>query len=136
MADLDSFRLELVSPERLLLSEDVTAVIVPGSEGYMTVMAHHQPLLAMMKPGLVVGTLASGDERRFYVRGGFADVTLDSCTLLAEQAVPIEEFSVEDIEQQIRDTEEDVADAQTPEARSRAEQQLAELRNVRDVLGM
>ncbi|SKA20550.1 F0F1 ATP synthase subunit epsilon [Consotaella salsifontis] len=132
----DAFRLELVSPERLLLSEDVTAVIVPGSEGYMTVMAHHQPLIATMKPGLVVGTLASGGEKRFYVRGGFADVTLESCTLLAEQAVPMEEFSEADIEQQIRDTEEDVADAATDEARMKAQLQLAELRNVRDVLGM
>lgn len=132
----ESFQFELVSPERLLVSEAVTAVLAPGTEGYMTIMARHAPLMTTLKAGVVVATLASGQERRFFVRGGFADVSNEGFTLLAERAVPVEELNAADLDAQIRDAEEDVADAKTPDAKTRAESLLSELRDSRAAVGV
>ncbi|MCQ8783038.1 F0F1 ATP synthase subunit epsilon [Mangrovibrevibacter kandeliae] len=132
----DSFKFELVSPERLLMSEDVTAVVVPGTEGYLTVMAGHAPLMTTLKPGVVEATTSGGAQRRIYVRGGFADISMQGFTLLAETATPVEDLKPEDLDQQIRNAEEDVADADTPEKRSHAEAQLGQLRDARAAIGM
>ena len=80
----NAFNFELVSPERLLFSEQVTAVVVPGSDGYFTVMANHAPLMSTIRPGVVEATLASGGTKKIFVRGGFVDVAGSSFTLLAE----------------------------------------------------
>ena len=132
----DSFQFELVSPERLLVSEAATAILAPGTDGYMTVMAGHAPLMTTLKPGVVVVTTAGGADRRFYVRGGFADITNASMIVLAEHAMPVEEMDSAALDRQIKDAEEDVADAKTPEARSKAEQQLSALKDARAALGM
>lgn len=132
----DGFKFELVSPERLLLSEQVTAVVAPGSEGYFTAMAGHAPLMTTLKPGVVHATLAAGGEKRIYVQGGFADVNPEGFTLLAEHAVPVEEINAADLDQQLRDAQEDLADASDPAARARAERRLADLSNARDALGV
>lgn len=132
----ESFQFELVSPERLLVSESVTAVLAPGTEGYMTVMAKHAPLMTTLKPGVVTVTTAGGADRRFYVRGGFADINNESVILLAEHAVPVEELNAAELDQQIKDLEEDVADARTPEAKSKAEHDLAMVKDARHTLGM
>ncbi|BDA86613.1 ATP synthase epsilon chain [Aureimonas sp. SA4125] len=132
----DSFQFELVSPERLLVSEAATAILAPGTDGYMTVMAGHSPVMSTLKPGVVVVTTAGGIDRRFYVRGGFADITNAAMIVLAEHAVPVEEMNPAELDRQIKDAEEDVADAKTPETRSRAEQQLSALRDARSALGM
>ncbi|KAB0681287.1 F0F1 ATP synthase subunit epsilon [Aureimonas leprariae] len=132
----DSFPFELVSPERLLVSEAVTAVVAPASEGYMTVMARHAPLMATLRPGVVVATLASGSERKFFVQGGFADISPDGFTLLAEHATPVEELDAAKLDQNIRDAEEDVADAKDDETKRKAERRLADLRDARAALGL
>lgn len=130
----DSFKFELVSPERLLLSEQVTAVIAPGSEGYFTVMANHAPLLATLKPGVVRATLASGGEQRIFIQGGFADVNPEGFTLLAEHASAVEDLDAADLDQQIQNAREDIADAQSGEAKAHAEKRLADLTNAREAL--
>ncbi|WP_294645029.1 F0F1 ATP synthase subunit epsilon [uncultured Aureimonas sp.] len=132
----ESFKFELVSPERLLLSEQVSAVVAPGSEGYFTAMPGHAPFMTTLKPGVVQATLASGGERRIFVQGGFADINPEGFTLLAEHAMPVEEINVADLDQQIRNTEEDLADATDATVRSRAERQLADLRNAKEALGL
>ncbi|WP_102961209.1 F0F1 ATP synthase subunit epsilon [Mangrovicella endophytica] len=131
----DSFSFDLVSPERLLLSEPATAVLVPGTEGYFTVMARHAPLMTTVKPGVVVATMANGSERRIFVQGGFADINENGLTLLAERATRVEDLDMAEIDSQIRNAEEDLADAKTAEARSRAELTLSQLRDVRSALG-
>ncbi|GGD97200.1 ATP synthase epsilon chain [Aureimonas endophytica] len=132
----DSFPFELVSPERLLVSESVTAVIAPASEGYLTVMARHAPLMTTLKPGVVTATLASGTERRFFVQGGFADISPDGFTLLAEHATPVEELNGAALDAQIRDAEEDVRDASNPDDKFKAERKLANLKDARAALGI
>ncbi len=127
----DPLKFDLVSPEQLLLSEEVESVVVPGTEGYFTVLAHHAPLMSTLKPGLVEVKGLSGETQKFFVRGGFADVTPSGLTLLAEQAVPLEDLDAETLAEEIRNLEEDVTDAGDDQAkRMTAEAKLAELKEV------
>jgi F-type H+-transporting ATPase subunit epsilon len=97
-----NFAFELVSPERLLLaSSDVTEVSVPGTEGYFTVMANHSPVMSTIKPGIVTVKQSTGADMKFVVLGGFADVTPAGCTILAENATPVGEVNMADIDAQI-----------------------------------
>ena len=130
----EPFQFELVSPEKLLLSEEVSEVVVPGSEGYFTVMANHAPLMSTLKPGVVEVKLASGDSQQIFVRGGFADVSPSGFTLLAEYSIPLEELDMDDLEQQIQNAREDVDDADNDEKRVKAETAMAQLEEVRDAI--
>ncbi len=132
----DSFQFELVSPERQLLSEAVTAVNVPGSEGYFTVMANHAPVMTTVKPGIVIATMEGGAEKKIFVLGGFADVNAKGLTLLAEHATAVEDLDSTMLDSQIKDAEEDVADAETPEAKAKAQQDLEQLREAREAVGV
>lgn len=126
------FKFELVSPERLLLSEQVTSVRAPGVEGYFTIMAGHAPLMTTLKPGMVDAQLASGGTKRIYVQGGFADIGPDSFTLLAEHATPAEEMKSGEFDRQIAELETTLSTvADNDDARARTEQRLADLRNAR-----
>lgn len=123
----ESFTFELVSPEKLLVSAEVSEVIVPGSEGEMTIMAKHAPVMTSIKPGVVTVKTAEGSTDRYVVFGGFADILPDTCTLLAEEAVSVADIDREDLAQKIQDAREDVADAKDDETRNRATEQLAHL---------
>jgi len=127
----DSFQFELVSPEKLLMSEAVTAVSVPGSEGFFTVMASHAPVMTTVKPGIVIVTKEGGAEEKIFVRGGFADVNEKGLTLLAEQAEPADQVDISALEQSIKDAEEDVSDASDPEEKAKAQHALDQLREAR-----
>ena len=123
----ESFKFELVSPERLLISEEVEQVIIPGAEGEMTVMASHAPVMTTIKPGVVTVKPASGSEQRYVVFGGFADVVPQGCTLLAESAVPVGEFDRAELEKRIDAARRDAESTENDEARSRAELYLNQL---------
>ena len=123
----EPFNFELVSPEKLLLSDTVNEVIIPGTDGEMTVMSQHAPLMTTIKPGIVEVRSASGDSKRFVVFGGFADILPDGCTLLAESAVAVEDIDHEDLAQRIQDTREDLDDAKTDAEKSRIAEQLDNL---------
>ncbi len=127
----DGFKFELVSPERLLLSEQVVSVLAPGTEGYFTVMAGHAPQMATLKPGVVEAQLVSGGTKRIYVQGGFADINPDGFTLLAEHATPAEDMKATDLDAQIAELETTLANPADDEVRTRTEQRLADLRNAR-----
>ncbi|MCI5077648.1 F0F1 ATP synthase subunit epsilon [Oricola sp.] len=123
----DAFKFELVSPERLLVSEDVLEVVVPGQEGYFTVLAQHAPVMATLQPGVVEVKNASGQAERYCVFGGFIDIMPDSCTLLAESAVNVKDIDRAEIEQRISDAREDVSDARDDEGRAKAQMYLDQL---------
>ncbi len=131
----DPFPFELVSPERLLLSEPVVSVVVPGSEGEFEVLKNHAPFMATIKPGVVTVTPASGAAQRFFIRGGFADVNAGGLTILAEQAIPVESLNADTIAKEIRDAEEDVNDARDDASRTAAATRLSQLKDVQAVLG-
>jgi F-type H+-transporting ATPase subunit epsilon len=88
MADTLSF--ELVSPERLLLSREVEMVVVPGTEGDIGVLPSHAPLISQVRPGVLVVFEGGKPTDRIFVSGGVAEVTPERCTVLAEEAMPLE----------------------------------------------
>ena len=122
-----AFKFELVSPERLLVSEQVEAVIIPGTEGEMTVMANHAPVMTTIKPGVVTVKPVSGAEERYVVFGGFADILPSGCTLLAESAVAVKDIDRADIARRIEAAREEASGAKDDEGRTKAEQFLHQL---------
>lgn len=130
----DKLRFDLVAPERLIASEDVDQVDVPGVEGVFGVLAHHAPFMTVLAPG-VVRVKNGASETRIFVRGGFAEVTPMGLTILAEEAVPVKELDRQAIGQRIKNCEEDLADADTTNgARQRAERELRELKDLEAAL--
>jgi F-type H+-transporting ATPase subunit epsilon len=130
----DKISFDLVSPERLLLSEDADMVTVPGTDGYFGVLAGHMPLISTLRPGVITvqgGTLVDG---RFFVLGGFAEVNNQKITVLAEEATPMAEIDIPALDQRIRDAEEDVGLAKTEADRARAAESLEHLRHLRAAL--
>ncbi|WP_345115845.1 ATP synthase F1 subunit epsilon [Bartonella jaculi] len=94
------FLFELVSPEKLVFSEQVVSVVLPSASGALTVMANHAPVLASIVLGSV-RVLTSSEEKLFAVCGGVADITSSGCSLLAERVVAVENLSFDDLEQKI-----------------------------------
>ena len=132
----EMFKFELVSPERLLVSADVEQVLVPGSEGDFTMLAHHAPLLTSLRPVLLEIGAGDAERRRYFVRGGFAEVGPSGLTVLAETAIDLVELQAETINQAIKDAEEDIADAKDERVRDRAKTQLEHLRQVQATLNL
>jgi F-type H+-transporting ATPase subunit epsilon len=130
----DKIAFDLVSPERLLVSADATMVTVPGADGEMGVMAGHEPLISTLRPGVIEVRGASGGQERYFVSGGFAEVTPAKITVLAEDAVPLATLDAAALDQRILDAEEDVAIAKTDAEISKATQTLAHLRRLRTAL--
>ena len=127
-----TFHFEITSPERLVFSGEVEHVVVPGSEGELGVLASHAPLIAMLRPGIL--TILGPNERRFVVRGGFAVVKPKGLTVLADFASAVEDLDRDVLAGQIKDLEEDVADATDGQRRDRAAQRLDQLKAVQAAL--
>ncbi|PYE87970.1 F0F1 ATP synthase subunit epsilon [Phyllobacterium leguminum] len=123
----EAFNFELVSPERLLLSAEVTEVVVPGSEGYMTVMARHAPLMTTIMPGVIRVKQVDGKEDSYVVFGGFADISQEVCTVLAESAVHVDDLNRDELRRRIHDAREALSGAATHEHRTAAEEFLHQL---------
>ena len=132
----DTFTFELVSPEKLLISEAVESVLVPGAEGDFQVLANHAPVLSTLRPGLLDVVLPGGKERRIFVRGGFAEAGPDSLTVLAQTAIDSADLNKAALAQEIKEAEEDVTDAKDDAARDKAQGNLDRLKLVRDTLGL
>ncbi len=132
----DTFTFELVSPEKLLISEPVESVLVPGAEGDFQVLANHAPVLSTLRPGLLDVVLPGGKERRIFVRGGFAEAGPDSLTVLAQTAIDSADLNKSALAQEIKNAEEDVSDAKDDAERDKAQGNLDRLKLVRDTLGL
>ena len=102
-----TFRFELVSPEKLLVSGTATTAVLPGTDGDMGILGSHSPVMTTLRPGLLDVTMEDGSHREFFVRGGFADVTPDSVTVLAEYSVARGDLTREIIAEQRRLGEEE-----------------------------
>ena len=127
----EPLKFDLVSPERLLVSDEVESVVVPGGEGYFTVFARHAPLMSTLKPGQLEVKDLSGAVQKFFVRGGFADVNPNGLTILADQVIPLEDLDAAALAQEVKNAEEDLADAGDDQNKRRiAEAKLNELKDV------
>jgi len=96
-----ALQFELVSPEKLLLSDMVDEVVLPGSEGYLTVLPRHAPVMTRLKAGIVRVKKAGQMDKAFVVFNGFADITPDGCSLLAEWAIALKNSTVQELENHI-----------------------------------
>ena len=117
----DAVHFELVSPERLVASEEVEMVVVPGTEGDFGVLVDHAPVMAVVRPGVLEIHNEGAEVRRIFLSGGFCEVTPMRCTVLAEESVPVEELDRADLEQRLQNVREDLEDAETDTDRHRAE---------------
>ncbi len=115
---------ELVSPERLLLSEPGEMVVVPGGEGDFGVLCGHAPMISTVRAGVISTYRGGGVDRRIFVAGGFAEVTPERCTVLADEAVALEDADRAAAQTRIEEARDDLAHADTDAARATAQAAL------------
>jgi len=123
MADTVDF--ELVSPERLVISAPVEMVVVPGAEGDFGVLPGHAPLISTVRTGVISIYENKAVDRRIFVSGGFAEVTAGRCTVLADEAVDLEDADRAAAESRVAAAREDLAEADTDDERAAAGAELA-----------
>ena len=121
---------DLVSPERLLLSTEADMVTVPGTEGYLGVMAGHAPLVTTLRAGMI-DVQTNGQDDRYFIRGGFAEIGPAKITVLAEEAIPMTEMDLAVLDQRIADAQDDEIAAKSDGERLKASQLVDDLRLVR-----
>ncbi len=125
-----TFRFELVTPERMALSEDVGQVVVPGVEGDFTVLAGHAPVISALRPGVIDVTLPDARRTRIFVKGGFAEVDADHLTVLAERALDVEAMDAATVAAELAAAEADLASATTDAGRLAAASAVEGLRSL------
>lgn len=112
-----TFKFELVTPERMLVSEEASEVQVPGMEGSFTVLPGHAPVISALKPGVIEGALADGRKLRVFVKGGFAEVDADHLTVLAQRAIEVDAMDGATVAAELETAEAELAAAHTDAAR-------------------
>jgi len=117
----DKVEFELVSPEKLLLSRHVDMVVVPGAEGDMGVLPRHSPAITTVRPGTIVVYEGGAVSDRIFIAGGFAEVTGDRCTVLAEEAMLVEDIDRDAAEKELSDARDDMSAAESDAERKAAE---------------
>jgi len=115
---------ELVSPERLLLSQEVDMVVVPGEEGDFGVLARHAPMISTLRPGVINVHDAGSVTEQIFVAGGFAEVTPARCTVLAQEALPVGEIDRAAAEKRLSDAQDDLLDAKDDSEKAACEQRI------------
>ena len=116
---------ELVSPERLLVSEAVEMVVVPGAEGDFGVLVGHSATVSAIRPGVLAVFENGAVTSRVFVSGGFAEVTPERCTVLADEAALLGDLDRAEIERSVNDLRDDVNAARDDAEKQAAEKALA-----------
>ncbi len=124
-----TFRFELVSPERVLLSVDADQVVVPGNDGDFAVLAGHAPVISTLRPG-VLDVTAGSVRKRLFVKSGFAEVDPARLTVLAEKAYDVEELSAATIADELKTAEAELASAKDDSSRRMADTLVTELKRL------
>ncbi len=116
---------ELVAPEQLLFSEAVDMVVVPGAEGDFGVLAGHAPVISLVRPGVIDIHDGGGVTRRIFVASGFAEVTGERCTVLASEAVAVEELDRGAIQTRLDGARKELSAAESDRERARIDKDIA-----------
>ncbi len=123
----DKVQFELVSPERLLVSREVEMVVVPGSEGDFGVLPDHAPMISTVRPGIIEIHEGGAVTERIFVAGGFAEVTGERCTVLADEATPVKDIDRKAAEAQLATLQSELAGLIKDEERARQEARIEAL---------
>ena len=131
----DTFNLELVSPEKLLLSRPVEMVTIPAWEGEMGILPRHSPMIIALRGGVIRVQENGSETERLFVMGGFVEITPERVTILADEVTPVAELSRATAETRLQDAEAALAAAASdaPEVRDRAMDRVMAIRAMRDV---
>ncbi len=122
-----TFTLELVSPEQLLFSDEVEMAEIPAAEGYIGVLPGHAPMIVALRGGVIRIHKGSAVTHRLFVAGGFAEITPERCTVLAEEAVPVADLSPESATVRVAEAEAAYAEAAKGESVEAREAAMARL---------
>lgn len=125
-----TFKFELVSPERILISADAEQVIVPGMEGQFTVFAGHAPVISTLRPG-ILDAQVDGGRRRVFVRGGLAEVEPDRVTVLAQHMLDLDSLDGDQLAHELQSAEQMLADANDDASRMVSSQAVEQLKTLR-----
>lgn len=131
----EQIQFELVSPERLLMSRAVDMVVVPGVEGDFGALPSHAPFISALRPGVIAVYDGTQVTDRVFVAGGFAEVTPERCTVLAERAMPVTELNREAVDAEMRDARDDMTEAKDDRERAEAEHQIAIVEAMIEAMG-
>ena len=121
----EKIQFELVSPAKLLVSAPVDMVVVPGEEGDFGALPRHAPVIATVRPGVIDVHNDGKIDNRIFVAGGFAEVNEERITVLAEEAIPVADLTVEMAQARLTTAREALADAKTEQQKAVAEKQVA-----------
>ena len=124
-----TFKFELVSPERVLLSVDAEQAIVPSADGEFTMLPGHAPLIATLRPG-VLDVLVQGSRKRLFVKSGFVEVDPARLTVLAEKAYDVEELTPAILADELTSAEAEAAAAKDDDAKFHADTLVSELKRL------
>jgi F-type H+-transporting ATPase subunit epsilon len=125
----ETIEFDLVAPEAVILSQPVELVVIPGADGDFGVLPRHAPMIASLRPGVITVFDRQGGnwqpKDRIFVGAGFAEVTPERVTVLAEDAVPLAELDRGTVEQELKDAREDLQDAKDEQERLAARRAIA-----------
>jgi F-type H+-transporting ATPase subunit epsilon len=119
------FDFEIVSPERLLVSEPVDMAVIPGAEGDFGVLVDHSLMIATLRPGVIEVWQGEQVTERLFVAGGFAEVTGERCTVLADEAVRIDEIDSAAVQADLEAFRRQIDEADTDEEKQAATDRAA-----------
>ncbi|ARE39549.1 ATP synthase epsilon chain [Rhodovulum sp. P5] len=113
----DTMQFDLVAPEARVAHAEATQVVIPGFEGDLTAMPQHAPLITTLRPG-ILEVFTGKDSKKYAVTGGFAEITADRATVLAERSLAVEDVTQDMVNQWVaearaahEDAHPDVVDA-------------------------
>ena len=122
-----TFKFELVSPERMLLSGDAEEALLTGTEGDMTILPGHAPVVSTLRPGVIEVAL-DGSRTKIFVKSGFAEIDAERVTVLAEKAYEMSELNAERVAEELKTAEAELAAAEDDDARILAGQAVEQLK--------
>lgn len=125
-----TFKFDLVSPEKVLLSAEAEQVVLSGTEGEFAVLPGHAPVVSTLLPGIVHATLPDA-KKAIYIKGGFAEVTPTSLSVLVESAFVADEADPRQIDDELDAVEKALAEADDDEARIHFDRALKALKTIK-----
>ncbi|MGO9807974.1 MAG: ATP synthase F1 subunit epsilon [Rhodomicrobium sp.] len=132
----ETFYFELVSPERRLVSSDFAEVVIPGQEGDLAALPNHALMVVQLRPGILTTKTTAGEEKQYFLRGGFADIGPGETAVIAEYAVPLQDFSAALLTDEIALAEQAIEDARDDVGRFAASDRLERLHSLKARLGI